>query len=221
MKRLLRFIAVLFMGLTAGITLLGGVGTSCVALNPSAYESMKGIAPFQWLYILYVLVGIALGILGVRATVHLVKGKEGAEKSALFVLIGGVVVGGIHMASSRALRGSSMPVDAVVYFTVLTLIIFLIFRLPKIKALALFQKDGGGDADRAGGITAFVTGILVLSVQIWAGSSHMIMGVNYADAFHNAMLLIGSGLMLSGAILVFKTLLAKTGEPAQAYKPDR
>ena len=62
MKKTLRFIGILFMGITAAVTLLGGVGTTCVALNPTAYESMKAIAQYQWLYILYVLIGVALGI---------------------------------------------------------------------------------------------------------------------------------------------------------------
>ena len=62
MKKFLRFIGVLFMGITAAVTLIGGVGTTCVALNPTAYDSMKAIASYQWLYILYVLIGVALGI---------------------------------------------------------------------------------------------------------------------------------------------------------------
>ncbi len=67
--KFLRFIGILLMGLTAGFTLLGGVGTTCAALSPTSYDSMKALAPFQWLYLLFVLTGIALGILGIRATI--------------------------------------------------------------------------------------------------------------------------------------------------------
>ena len=74
--KFLRFIGIVLMGLTAGFTLLGGAGTTCAALNPTAYDSMVGLAPFQWLYILFVLAGIAIGILGIRAVVLLVRGKE-------------------------------------------------------------------------------------------------------------------------------------------------
>jgi hypothetical protein len=198
----LRFIGILFMGITAAVTLLGGVGTTCVALNPTGYESMKAIADLQWLYILYVLVGIGLGILGIRATIHLARGKEQAEKSSLLILIAGVVVGGIHMTTSRTLRGSSMPVDGVVYITALTLVIFLIFQLPKIKEMALFQIDSPEESDRTGGVTTIVIGLLVLGVQYWAGPSHLLGGTNYADAFHNALAGVGSCLLLIGAGLM-------------------
>lgn len=205
MNKALRFIGILFMGITAAVTLLGGVGTTCVALNPSAYDSMKAIAPFQWLYVLYVVVGVALGVLGVRATIQLIKGKAGGENSALLVLIGGMVVGGIHMATSRALRGSSMPVDGVVYITALTLMIFLLFQLPKVEEMALFKKESAHSSDKAGGITAIVIGLLVLGVQYWAGPTHLFNGVNYADAFHHAMVAAGSCLILLGSWLSIKT----------------
>ncbi len=66
--KILRFFGILMMGLTAGFTLLGGIGTSCAALFPTNWESMAPLAALQWLYILFVLVGIGLGILGIRAT---------------------------------------------------------------------------------------------------------------------------------------------------------
>ena len=205
------------MGITSAVTLLGGVGTTCVALNPSGYDSMKGIAPYQWLYILYVLIGVALGLLGVRATIRLTWGNEYAEKSALLVLIGGVVIGGIHMASSRTLRGSSMPVDAVVYITILTLIIFLLFRFPGVRAMELYQRNGK-ESDQAGSLTAIVIGLLVLGVQYWAGPTHVFNGINYADAFHGAMTLTGTFLILLGAVLfawsfpIFRNALFRQGE---------
>jgi hypothetical protein len=217
MKKFLRFIGILFMGLTAAFTLLGGVGTTCVALNPTAYDSMKAIAPYQWLYILYVLAGVAIGIFGVRATIQLIRAKEGAEKSALIALVSGVIVGGIHMITSRSLRGSSMPVDGVVYTTVLTLIIFLLFKLPGVKAMDLYTKDAGVESDRSGGLTAIVIGGLVLSVQSWAGPTHLMNGVNYADAFHNALLLVGAGFILLGLGFITRTFISKSGEPVYKF----
>ena len=64
---------------------------------------METLLPYQWLYILYVLVGIFIGILGIRATIDLIKGKENAESAALVALILGIVTGGTHMLTSRAL----------------------------------------------------------------------------------------------------------------------
>ena len=207
MKKFLRFIGILLMGITAAVTLLSGVGTTCVALNPAQYDSMKAIASFQWLYILYVVVGIAIGILGIRATIKLIKGNEEAEKSVLIALILGIVTGGIHMITSRALRGSSMPLDFIVYITIFTLIIFLLFRLPKLRELALFEKGTVDESGAAGGLTAIVIGLLFLSVQMWAGPTHLLDGVNYADAFHNALLFIGSAIILFGVGWISKSVL--------------
>jgi hypothetical protein len=114
----LRIIGMVFMSLTAAFTLMGGAGTSCVALNPTGYgDSFAPIARFQWLYILFVLLTIAIGVMGVRAVVLLVKGRKNAYRYAMIALLAGTVIGVIHIAVSRALRGSSMPVDMVVYTT--------------------------------------------------------------------------------------------------------
>lgn len=71
----LRIIGIVLMSLTAAFTLMGGMGTSCVALNPTGFgDTFAPLAQVQWLYILFVLLGIAIGIMGVRAVVLLVKG---------------------------------------------------------------------------------------------------------------------------------------------------
>jgi hypothetical protein len=208
MKKFLRFIGILFMGITSVVTIVGGAGTTCVALNPGNYgPKFAPIADFQWLYILYVLIGIALGIMGIRATIGLIKGKENAERYSLIVLVAGVVVGAIHMFTSRALRGSSMPVDGIVYITALTLVIFLLFKLPKVREMSLFLKDHSDDSSAAGGMTSIVAAALVLSVQMWAQPTHMVDGINLANAFHNTLLWIGSGLLLTGILLLAKALL--------------
>ncbi len=219
MKKYLRFVGILFMGITAAVTLLGGIGTTCVALDATKYDSMKAIADYQWLYILYVLAGIALGVLGIRATIQLIKGRKNAERSSLITLFLGIVIGIIHMLTSRALRGSSMPVDGVVYITVLTLVIFLLFRLPKLRQLDLFQKEVTDDASAMGGLSAIVIGGLVLSVQMWAGSDHFISDINYADAFHNTMFIIGSIIELAGIGLITKSVLLPQKSPGVEQSP--
>lgn len=215
MKKFLRFVGILFMGITAAVTLLGGVGTTCVALDATKYDSIKAIANYQWLYIAYVVIGVALGVLGIRATIQLIRAKKGAEKSALWILVSGVVIGVVHILTSRALRGSSMPVDGVVYINVLTLVIFLLFQLPKVREMSLFKTETADDAAAAGGMTAFVAGLLVLSVQMWAGATHLIDGINYADAFHNALLVIGSVFVLLGIALIAKSVLFQAEAQSQ------
>jgi hypothetical protein len=203
-----RFIGILLMGITALFTIAGGLGTTCVALNPTGFgESMAKLAPFQWLYILFVIVTTAIGIMAARAVFLLAKSRPNSYRSAIIALILGIVVGVIHMLVSRALRGKSMPVDGVVYTTVLTLIIFLLLRIPKIWQGVDYTAGGTGDntGKMAAAITLLVTGILTLTVQYWAGSTHTWDGTNWAAAFLATSIMLGIGQILGGmAILVLK-----------------
>jgi len=194
----LRFLGILLMALTGGFTLLGGIGTTCAALFPANYDSMAALAPFQWLYILFVLTGIALGVMGIRATVMLIKGADKSYRDALIALVAGVVIGFIHIAASRALRGKSMPVDAVVYTTVLTLAVFLLFRIPAVWQGVDFSKGNVKTNKPAGGAAAILLGALTLTIQYTMASTHTWGGVNYADVFNASMTLLGLGLVFFG-----------------------
>ena len=196
--KFLRFIGIVLMALTGGFTLLGGIGTSCAAFNPTGFgESMAPLAPFQWLYILFVLTGVVIGVWGIWATIKLVKGTSDSYKMSIQALITGAVIGFVHIYVSRALRGKSMPVDAVVYTTVLTLIVFLIFRIPSIWQRVNFNK--GGSNKTAGGAAAIILGLLTLTIQHSMASTHTWGGVNYADAFNFGMTITGVGLLLLSA----------------------
>lgn len=217
LAKFLRFIGILFMALTAGVTVLAGVGTSCVAFAPTNWgESMAKIAPMQWLYILYVIVTIAIGVLGIRAVVLLAKGRQGAYKAALLALVLGLIVGVLHMITSRNLRGSSMPVDAIVYITILTLVIFLIFRIPSIWSGVDYSKAPRREGKKSGGAAAIVAGALCLTIQFFMAPTHTLNGINYADAFHATMSIVGGLLIITGIGLIvsyhlaFKVMRTKT-----------
>ncbi len=197
----LRIIGIVLMSLTAAFTLMGGAGTTCVALNPTGFGGkFSGIVPFQWLYILFVLVTIAIGVMGVRAVVVLSQGKKNSYRYALIALIAGTVVGGLHIFASRALRGGSMPVDMVVYTTVLTLIVFLLLRLPGVRQGVDFTRPATDKptGQNAAAIAMGATGLLTLTIQFLMAPTHTITGINYADVWHAALSLIGSGLILAG-----------------------
>lgn len=197
--KFLRFVGIVLMGLTGGFTLLGGIGTTCAALFPTKYDSMAALAPFQWLYILFVITGIAIGLWGLWATIKLVRGTSDSYKMSLQALISGTVIGWIHIYMSQMLRGKSMPVDAVVYTTVFTLVIFLLFRIPSIWQGVNFDKGNTKSNLPAGGAAAILLGIMTLTIQYTMGSTHTWDGVNYADAFNTAMAVIGLGWLLLGA----------------------
>ncbi len=197
----LRIIGIVLMSLTAAFTLMGGAGTTCVALNPTGFGGkFSGISPFQWLYILFVLVTVAIGVMGVRAVVVLSQGKKNSYRYALIALIAGTVVGAAHIFASRALRGGSMPVDMVVYTTVLTLIVFLLFRLPGVRQGVDFTRPATDKptGQNAAAIGLCATGLLTLTIQFVMAPTHTISGINYADVWHTALSLVGSGLILAG-----------------------
>lgn len=197
--KFLRFIGIVLMGLTGGFTLLGGIGTTCAALFPTQYDSMAALAPFQWLYILFVITGIAIGLWGLWATIKLVRGTSDSYKMSLQALVAGTVIGWLHIYMSQMLRGKSMPVDAVVYTTIFTLVIFLIFRIPSIWQGVNFEKGNTKNNLPAGGSAAILLGIMTLTIQYTMGSTHTWGGVNYADAFNSSLTGIGLGLLLLGA----------------------
>jgi hypothetical protein len=156
--------------------------------------------------------------MGIRVTIMLVKGADKSYRDALVALIAGVVIGFIHIAASRALRGKSMPVDAVVYTTVLTLIIFLLFRIPFLWQGVDFTKAKSSDNKKAGGAAAILLGLVTLTIQYTMGPTHTWGGVNYADAFNTTMTVIGLACLLLGAGLFvnWQKVLAVFSRPAHA-----
>lgn len=204
----LRILGIVLMSLTAAFTLMGGAGTACVAINPTGWDGkFAGIAPFQWLWILFVLVGVAAGILGVRAVVLLVRGRRNAYRDALIALLLGAGLNLIHVFASRALRGGSMPVEAVLYTNVLTLIVFLLFRLPPIWQGVDYEKPAGEKetGKQAAAIALAATGLLTLTIPSLMAPTHTIGGINWADAWHAALTMIGMLLLLDGAATAFWT----------------
>jgi hypothetical protein len=188
------------MSLTSLFTLMGGAGTSCVALDPTGFGgSFAGIAPFQWLYVLFVVATLAVGVIGARAVVGLVRGKRNSYRDSVVALVAGAVVGIAHIAASRLLRGGSMPVDMVVYTTIVTLIVFLLFRAPGIRQRVDFEalEGGSGFGQHAAAIALAACGLLALTIQFLMAPTHTIAGVNYADAWHWAMTIVGILLILA------------------------
>lgn len=165
---------------------------------------MAKLAPFQWLYIFFVLAGVVLGVLGIRAAIMLIKGADKAYRSALIVLIAGVVVGFLHIYVSRALGGKSMPVDAVVYTTLLTLLVFLLFRLPFLWQCVDFSKAKANQNKPAGGTAALLLGLMTLTVKYAMASTHTWDGVNYAGAFDIFTTSSGIALLCLGTGIIFR-----------------
>jgi len=203
-KKGLRLLGIIFLAISAIFTLLAGIGTTCVAFNPTGYgPNFAKIAPFQWLWILFVIVGIVSGIAGIMATVHLVRNKSDGYRFALTVVIVQTALNLIHLIMSRSLRGSSMPVDPILYSNVIALIILMI---PGVRDALKVRPAAKTPADdqvnkAAASISLLISGLLVLTIQYWMAPTHVIDGINYADVWHNNFLLAGGGMVILSAIL--------------------
>ena len=111
-----------------------------------------------------------------------------------------------------------MPVDAVVYTAVLTLIVFLIFKIPGIWVKVDYSQAPKGDNETAGGAAAIVSGILAFTIQYLMASTHtMNGGINYGYAFHTSMTIVGWGLVLGGvSLMIIAQLYVKEKQPSFA-----
>ncbi len=198
----LRVLGIILMGITSVFTLMAGIGTTCVAVAAKNFGSkMAPIAPYSWLYILFVLLTTAIGVYMVKALISLIKKKPQGYRESVVSLILGIIIGVIHMLVSRSLRGSSMPTDGVVYVTVLTLIVFAIFKIPGIWHELHLDGTKPDDINRtAAAFTLLLCGIAVLTAPIWGASTHIFAegGQNWANAWPTQMNMIGILLLFSG-----------------------
>jgi heme/copper-type cytochrome/quinol oxidase subunit 3 len=211
----LRVLAVVLLALTALMNILGGVGTTCAAFLTERFPSLAGLVDYRWLYQLLVVVTLALGVAGVWATIVLARGRRGAYRQALIVLGAGVLIGGVHVAASLALRGKAVPADMKLYANLFTLLVFLLLGLPGLRQRVGFDRAGGPAARATGGLAAIAAGALVLTVTLWAGPSHSIEGVNWTHVLRTPLLATGGGLLAGGgAWMLWSLALRQDGARA-------
>jgi hypothetical protein len=190
-----------------------------VALNPTGFGgSFTGIAPFQWLYILFVVITTAFGVMGVRAVILLIRNRPNAYRYSVIALLGGTAVCVIHVMVSRSLRGSSMPVDMVTAMNLITLVIFLIFYYQGFwKRLGDVAYNPSNSTGMGGGPSAIAMGAVCLTIEYCMGPTHTMGGVNYADVWHTQLQVIGWLLLTSGmlAIMWILGIFSHQDEPAR------
>ena len=157
--KILRFVSIIFLGLTAIVNLLGGAGTTCAAFFTEKYPSMMEIFDYRWLYQLFVILTIAVGVAGIWALVSLVHGRENVYRNTLIVLVIGAIINGIHSYASSTLGGSAAPANMVFYINLITLVLFLVIRIPGIWQYVDFtRKSNVPDGEAAAGAAAIAGG---------------------------------------------------------------
>ncbi len=194
--RTLRIIAIIFMGLTAAMNILGGIGTVCAAFLTKQFPPMWTLLEYQWLYQSLMITTIIVGIAGVWATIVLIRGRATAYRNALIVLVIGSVLGAIQYYASMTLRGSATPANMKFFINALTLLFFLLLKIPGLRDRVDFTKPGDEETQAATvGLTAVVTGLFVLTTSIWAGPSHSIEGENWVLVLQGQ--LVATGILLT------------------------
>jgi len=210
-SKLGRIVALILMGLTVFVTLMGGIGTTCVALGAENYDSMVGLVPYKPLYQALVVLSIAAGIWGIRVMIALVQGGKTAYHDALLVIVAGAVTSGIQTFVSQSVRGSSAPVNMRFAVTVFTLIVFLIFRIPSIWRRMMFDtRLKGGTGKTAGGAAFAIAGLLTLTSPLWVTQTHM---EPWISGIRLPLMVVGLVLAVAGAVILATDVRASYSHP--------
>jgi hypothetical protein len=202
--RILRTVAIVLLGLTAAMNILGGVGTTCAAFGFTreyriAFHELQDV---KWLYQTLVFTTILTGLAGSWATVRLARGKQNAFRNAMIILVIGSIFAAVQYITSQILRGEAAPANVKFFTNALTLVVFLLIRLPSIWQHVDFSvPDDGISGATAGGFAAIVAGVVVLSVSSWAGPSHTYFGQNWVLVLERPLQISGFALIFSGVLL--------------------
>ncbi len=208
--KVLRVIAILLLGMTAAMNLLGGAGTFCAAFSNNVGYRMafKAIMDYRWIYQIVMVTTILTGIAGILALVKLIKGKPGVYRFTMIVLIIGTLLGGTQFFASMILRGKATPANVKFFTNVAALVYFLILGLPGIKDKVDFSSPSDkSETNSAGGLVAFLAGITTLTIFSWAGPSHTFFGENWVFVFEWPLVVIGTVLIIGGFVVMLREVL--------------
>jgi hypothetical protein len=207
--KILRIVAIILMGMTAAMNLLGGIGTTCAAFSSNVgYRlAFKELMDYRWLYQILVVTTILIGLAGIWVTVKLVRGGPKVYRDALIILVIGCLLAGVHYFASMTLRGKAAPANVKFYLNILTLVVFLVLGLPGLREKVNFSRAGGkSETNAAAGVTAIIAGALTMTVFHWAGPSHTFFQQNWTYVFYGPLVIAGSALILWGIYSIGRVL---------------
>jgi hypothetical protein len=202
---LVRRIAIVIFGLAVVFTLLGGLGTTCVAFNAEAYgKAFEKFVSYKAEYQMFVYASIATALVGIVAAWALVKGRRWAWGLALLVLVVGLGTAGAQMYYTSTIKAVSFfktpPTNMRFYTTLLALLVLLIVRLPGIwRAIEQAGKRDSSAAGSAAGLTACVMGGVTVTTPLWASAGHVVDGYNLVYVL-GWQLAVGGWAMIIGGV---------------------
>ncbi len=212
--KILRIIAIILMGLASVMMLLGGIGTICIAFWPEKYPSLAMMVQVKPIFQVAAILTILAGLLGVWITVRLRRFTERNYLYAVLILLLSLATAGVKMYFSSRLRGSVAPTNIRFDLSLIVLIYLLILRIPGLWDKVRYNpaspsSDEGGPG---AAISAIIGGALTLTVQYWAGPTHTLGGVNYADAWHAQLAVVGWILIAAGVSVIAWRLLSHASD---------
>lgn len=202
----LKIIAIIFLAMTAAMNLLGGAGTVCAAFLTKKFPPMWPLLDYQWLYQGLMITTILTGIAGIWATIKLIHGGTKVYRNALTVLIVGSLLGATQYIASQIIRGAATPANVKFFTNFITLLIFLLLRLPGVRNKIDFSL-GTKSKNIDGGLAAFVSGLLILSTFIWVTPTHTYQGENWVFVLELPLIISGLSLTLGGLYALIRALL--------------
>lgn len=212
--RILWIVAVVALGLTATMNLLGGIGTVCAAFLTEEFPPMRVLLDYQWLYQRLMLITIGVGIVGAWVTLGLFRGGPNAYRNAIAVLVIGAVLGELHLRASLELRGKMVPANVKFYINLFTLILFLILGLPSIHQSVSFARPRGRtEAAAAAGMAAMIVGLTMLSVGWWVGDTHTYEGTDWTAVLQPYLSIAGIAFAGGGLGVFVKAALTLIRQP--------
>ncbi len=175
---ILRIIAIILMGATALFTLLGGMGTTCIAFNAEQYgKAYAAFVPYKPTYQMFVYTSLIAGIAGLAAAFAMLRGYKWAYWGAIVTVAAGLAVAGVHMYYSSTLKEISFfaaaPENMRFYVSIVTLVFLLLLRLPGVWQWVDFTLPWRGRKSSAVGLAAIVMGAIALSTPMWAAPGHI------------------------------------------------
>ncbi len=206
---ILRVLAVVLVAGSAVFTLLGGIGTTCVAFNAELYgKTYVPFIPYKPTYQLLVYASLAAGVFGLAATLAIVRGYRWAYWGSVLSVLAALGTAGVHMLYSSALKQipffAAAPENMRFYVSALTLAVLLVLRLPPIWRGVDFDLPwrGGSGKSAAAGMAAMVVGVILVSTPMWAAPNHVVDGFNYVNVLALPLMLGGGSLLLGGLALL-------------------
>lgn len=224
LRKTLRVLALLALSLAAVFNLLGGAGTSCVAINPGRFESMASLAPYAWLYWIFTVAGIATGLYGAIAINALVRRAPRSKRHILFSLLAQLAVASAHTYASLSLRGSGAPANMRAIVTGAALILFAFAHW--FGSFDPAEKDATEDADNPREPVAEIAGCALGAAAVLLGMerlmalTHTFGGINYAAVWHNGLVVSGFCALGAGIVAFALAVLRRHGSRADRALPQ-